>query len=628
MRLKLKNRQGNISFAMLLLLVGTLSSVAVFYLSFYDTCLTNIDCDKEQVFFFLRSETERCAKVLDVYDALHEGFYLPEKQTTVQATRKTTTYLMQSRLLPADNANSGVRHDLRVWDIYSLVQTKNSAGSVKSLKIAPLTVKGYCERRIENSAGLLSLLQFTDTSMSTNNTPIFYNGADVFYGPVHSNSDIYISQGGGGSNNGWPIFYGHVTTAQRILSGSGTLPYSDIFKAGYSEHCEPIYLNPQAFEIRAHGTTIGPSVYNPNRIMFVTVNGSVFNSMVGLVYQNDYDTVDVWSYYPPPGGNYLFQNRYARYDTLWSAGPSGICEGHSNLVYGKLWLKGNFKGLQTWCAVDTIYLNDDCKLFNTPLGACPDGTVSGSIVNYTDILGIVSEKSILVQYGYKDPYNSVRDHPNCESDRNGIWIYAVLCALGEGMGNYHQNGVFSFEYQHPHPSVPAWILPSFPSYVWNKIDLHRRKFPQSGNQPWPSNIDYPFYNPLWPEASPFLERGSIHLWGSVIQRGNGYIHRKLSEPDYPNPSGIWNIPLDCCGGPAGVPYEDPVLGVTFTPVNAAGATGTGVGYKRDYHYDNRLRFFYPPDFPLIHVYGTEEQITRSWYFKTPPRNLTLLEMRP
>ncbi|MFO7660785.1 MAG: hypothetical protein R6V77_07725 [Candidatus Cloacimonadaceae bacterium] len=623
----LGDRQGNISLAMLTVLIGVLSVLAMTFLAAADTFFTLRDCDREQVFLFLRSESERCGVVWEKYKALHEGFYLPHKSVKMSDSQKTRTYQMQSRLIPTANANSGPGHNLRVFDILSLVSVNTPSGSPGQTSMQFEPVRGYSEMTINRSSGLLSYQYFTDTDKTTNDTNNYFWGPDVLYGRVHSNSDIFIKQGGGGSNNGWPTFHGPVFTAGQIHSYSVTPPYNQVFLGGYFENVQPITFNATADQIRAHGVAVGPSSYDPNRIMYVTVLGGSYISWVGYVYNAGPDTADVWTEYPPRQGTYLFRNRWTKYDTVWTPGPTGATNGRSNIVYSKLWLKGNFQGAQTWCAVDTLYLNDNITLAGTPMGQAPDGSVPGSSVNNYDYVGIVSEKSILVQYGYKDVQDSMRYKPNCDGDPyGGIWIYAALCALGDGNGNSHRDGVFSFEYQHPHPSVPATRLENTSYYVWDKIDLHRRKYPQSHTQPWPGNVDYPWYNPLWPEGFPYLERGSVHLWGSVAQRRSGYMHRDLSDPDYPNPAQIWNIPLDLCGGPAGNAYQDPVLNITFAPVNAPNATGGGIGYKRNFRYDTRLQHKSPPDFPEIHIStGGTQFKTMSYRFKKPPRNLTVLD---
>jgi hypothetical protein len=425
---------------------------------------------------------------------------------------------------------------------------------------------------------------YTDNDQSTNATNQYYWGPDVVYGKLRVNGDLWVKQMGGGNNGGWPTFNGPVYVTGVIQSYSGTLPYAQIFRAGYLEHVPELSLGSSNI---AGTTLIGPANYDPNRIMMVSVNGDVFTSYIGNIVYNDFDTLRVYSNYPPGDGVELYANVIPHADTLWTTGPSGsLDENHVLQVNSPLWLKGNFSGTQVWYSPDNIYLINDITLTNTPVGQAPDGTIAGSTINQTDKVAIVSDKSIFIQYGYKDPVSGLRMKPNCDGDQQGIWIYASLYALGDGNGNSHEDGVFTFEYQHPHASVPALNLEGT---LYDKIDLHRRTFPQTGTFPWPGNIDYPFYNPLWPEGNPTLERGTVHIWGSIIQRRRGYMHRSMSDAEYPNPGAIWNTDLDLAGGPSGMSYIDPVLGTNLSPANAAGTTGAGVGYKKDFHFDNRIK---------------------------------------
>jgi hypothetical protein len=177
-------------------------------------------------------------------------------------------------------------------------------------------------------------------------------------------------------------------------------------------------------------------------------------------------------------------------DTVWTFGASGTANNRSNWVNNRLWIRGTFATYQTWGCADTMFLIDDILLENTPVGSDPAN-------NNTDVVGLVSEKSIVIKYGYRSPVDTLRHHDTCGPDTGygGIWIYAAMAALGDGHGNTHQDGVFTFEYQHPHPSVPDY---RYNNVLYTKIDLHRYHFPQSNAYKWatcngPRNlkIDYP-----------------------------------------------------------------------------------------------------------------------------------------
>lgn len=623
---RLRNQRGNIAIAMALAIVGVCSGVTMATLAFKEVIGARLNFDDVQELHFLRSEALRGQAVVELLDYSGDGFYLPSKYATVESSDAKTTYKLDTKIVKENVSTGGGLYFSSGYNVKTLAKANRGTSSMTMFGNNLSMVKKYGEKAIRRNS-FAGFHYFTDTDESQNGTPVYFWGPDVIYGKVHSNSDIWLKQAGGGNNNNWPTFLGPVYTAGQIQSFSGTPPYESVFRAGYWEHVGELEFNATADLIRAHGTTVGPGNEDPNRIIYVDVAGTAYSSWIGQVINSGPDTADVWTQYPPRAGTYLFRNRYTKLDTVWTRGPSGAIAGTSAIMYSKAWLKGNFTGKQTWCATDTLWLNDNCTLTGTSLGQCPDGTETGSLINRQDFLGIVSEQSVLIQYGFRDPSDSTRYKPNCDGDgtNNGggaIWIYAAICALGDGQGTTQRDGMFTFEYQHPHPSVPAVRLGTN-NYVWDKIDIHRRKFPPTtytGADRWPAGWDYPWYNPLWPEGRPLMERGTIHLWGSVAQRRRGYVHRNTVDGDYPNTNSIWNIPLDFCGGAAGVPQTDPVLGVQWAPANAVGATGSGVGYRtKDYHFDNRFSNVTPPDFPEVHVRGGLTPFAgEGWSFKKPP----------
>lgn len=614
------NQKGQIAIAMALAVFAMLSAATFFMMVASGNLLTKYDCAKLQQFNIIRSECGRAQAIAESMESIPDDIYLRERVIAVDGSATGNQYVSKTRLMKVQPVQEHALFKNKEYKIMSLVTLKNMASHISAINSIQSQVKSYGEKHIRR-ATLAGYHYLTDTDKSPNNTNVYFWGPDVVYGRVHSNTDIWIKQMGGGTNNGWPTFLGPVYTGGRIMSFSGPIPVAQVFREGVWEGVAPIEFNLTAESIRANGVNIGPTVYDANRIMFVKVNGAVYTSMIGNIINQGTTGADVYTDYPNHSGEPLYSNRYPQLDTLWTTGATGSIMNTSGMVHSKLWLSGTFQGAQTWCAEDTLYLIDDCVLAGTPMGMNPDGT-NGSIYNNNDILGIVSEKSIIVKYGYKDPITMQREKPNCGSDAQGIWIYAALCALGEGGGNPRKDGVFSFEYQHPHPSVPAVRINN---QVWDNIDLHRRKFPQTLAQPWPGNIDYPWYNPLWPEGRPTMERGTIHIRGSVAQRRRGFTHRSASDGEYPNPTSAWNIPLDHCGGVSGVSYQDPVLGITFMPVNAPGASGTGIGYKKDYRYDFRFDLNSPPHFPELYIRGRKPvYYAQEWTFKKPPRNLSQL----
>ncbi len=426
-----------------------------------------------------------------------------------------------------------------------------------------------------------SYQSFSNQEMSTNNTILNYWGPDVISGPVRANSDIWIKQAGGGANNGWPTFLGPVYTSGSIQSFTGTPPYAQVFQGGYHENVPELKPDFEGMSWQAlqSGVIIGSQVPTENRIMLVRVTGATYTSWIGQITSGPDETLGVYSTYPPAEGTHLFDNSVPQVDTLWTPGPTGNSANQVMVVNCPLWISGTFSGRQTWYSPYDIMINGNILLFNTLQGEPP-------LADSDDYVALVSEKRILVQYGYKNPADSVRYHPNCRTDMEGVYIYASLYAMKpDPSGNPRQDGHFSFEYQHPHGSVPDVNIGGA---IYDKIDLHRRRYPQTAENPWPGNIDYPWYNPLWPERTPYMERGTIRLFGSLYQQRRGFIHRNITDSEYPNPTGLWDIENDLCGSTSGTPVVDPVLGFTMQGINYPGASGSGVGYKKNYQYDSRL----------------------------------------
>jgi len=428
----------------------------------------------------------------------------------------------------------------------------------------------------ENPDRFILPQSITDQDISTNDTPVYYWGPDVITGVVRSNSDIWIKCAGGGNNGGWPTFLGPVIVSGEINSASGVIPIDDVFRGGFIEHAPKLDL---PLPDRHNFIIVGPATYNPNYIVMVEVNGSAYSGWLGTISQPRVEHAYVYDPYPAiPLGEPLYENTYTVCDTMWTPLGSGTCYDRSLFVNNKLWIKGEFSGNQVWASSDTIMIIGQITLANTPVGDSPDE-------NTSDHVSLISEKSVLIKYGYRDPEDSLRCHPFC-SPTGAVGynqIYADIYALGD---DDYRSGVFTFEYQHPHPSVPSVIAGGM---YWDNIDLHRRRYPQTSSNPWPGNVDYPWYNPLWPERKPYMERGDINLWGSVIQCKHGYLHRPAYDTEWPS-NGVWDIQNDFCGSTSAVNFPDPVLGIQMACVNYPGATGSGVGYHKNYHHNLQSSF--------------------------------------
>jgi hypothetical protein len=477
-------------------------------------------------------------------------------------------------------------------------------------------------------------MYFSDVDESSNGQNVYFYGQDVFYGPVHSNSDINIKQLGGGSNQGWPTFFGPVSTSGVIISTPPQFPEETVFRGGLFEE-QPNYDFPtEMTAVRSSGHIVGPPSYDPNYIIMVTVEDSGYKAMWGNVQTPRRVFADVWPTYPVgyPNVTPTYRNNFMVSDTLWSHLSGGSSAGHSNFVNNKLWIRGTFAGFQTWGAADTLSLIGDILIQGTPPPNDPYPS------NRTSMVGLISEQSVVIKYGFRDPADSLRKHPNCGADAEyaspaggGIWIYAAILALGDGKGNTQRDGVFTFEYQHPHGSLEArWINipgPGGGPTLFDWIDLHRNRYPQNAGAPWPPLIDHPWYNPLWPERSPYLERGTINIWGGVSQRRRGFVHRNFYDNEWPS-GGVWNIPNDFCGGTSAknaqtiTLYQNPNVTQTLVTRDWPGATGTGTGYKKNYNYDRRMYKNKPPDWPEFKKQGEKLPMKQgNWLLKRPPRAL-------
>lgn len=426
-----------------------------------------------------------------------------------------------------------------------------------------------------------------------------FTGADVIHGRLHSNTNIWIRQIGGGSNNGWPIFHDLVTTSGSILVfGGGSFHENVVFPGGLIEGYSLLELPSEAAYIRQNGMRPFGSIEDDDRIFFVTINGSTYESMVGTIIYNDPVPFVIYDTYPPygPVGDSLGVNYISVPDTLWTVGPSGTIMSASSIwVPGELWISGMVSGKQTWGSSHNIYLKDDLIYSNTTPGNPPDGGDFNEPgfpqypINRTDYLTLVSEKSILIQYGHFCPIENIRRKPNSQD----IYIYGYLFALGEDdeepnqYGIYPNAGIFSFQYQHPKGSTPSQY---YEGQFYSNIDLHRYIYPTVSLDPWPSGLDYPWYNPLWPEPGVVFDvpvipnpheapevsylRGTLNLFGGYASRRYGQVRRN-GHMYFDTYNGIWHIEEGMFGRHAGQP----------------------TGYEKNHYFDKRLRSTFFRDAP-------------------------------
>lgn len=613
---------GNIAIAMLLMVIAVMSGFTLTSMAMNDVVAFHYDFEGFQGTLFLRSEAYRGQKIAQKLGTVLIPVRTSERNIEVSNSALRRTFKIQSLL--SQGGLQFIQDEVVMGDqkqmtqVKSLIKTKSGVGQTAMMNTKFSMIRKYGVYTLESET-FAKFMYFTDTDSSPNATNVYFHGPDLVHGRVHSNTDIWIKKTTGGVNNGWPIFYGWVSTSGEIVSFSGAYSESEVFPGGLSEGYSYTIFPEEASRIRNNGTPVGPVYVDPDHIMMVNVDGAGYTSYLGEVMDPYREFADVYIPYPPPNdATYQYRNQYMIRDTTWSFNASASAVNRSMWVANKLWISGDFQSYQTWGCGDTMFLIDDITLRGTMPGTSP-------LSNRSDVVGLVSEKSIVVKYGYRDPIDSLRYHGTSGADAGfgGIWIYAAMCALADGHGNSHKDGVFTFEYQHPHPSVPAVRIGTT---VYDKIDLHRRHFPHNAAYLWGTvapQIDYPWYNPLWPERVPYLERGYISVYGSISQRRRGFVHRSYLDTEYPN-NGFWDQPIDFCGpssSPAAVQHNDPVLGIPLTNVNYPGASGSGTGYKKNYYYDDRFYRTSPIDFPEVNRKDETPFQAINWVIKKAPENL-------
>ncbi len=613
----IQNQKGSFGIALVVAIIAILSGASLSSVAFRDVRSFRLQLDSVQEFHILRSEVDRGRLVASIYHDMDNPppiTTLPDRHINVEFGNHRTRYTARTKLNTYEEfAETG-------FLIRSLITAVRGTGQLTTEENKS-PVKRYGENFIQSLQTLAIFHYFSDIDRALDDVEgnIRFFGQDVVHGRVHSNTDIWIR-----NLYGWPTFTGLVTTSGivRVYPGGGTdFPEEQIFQGGLIEEYPRVVFDPTADLIRANGLRPFGSTEHDNRIAFVTVNGSAYESYIGTIQPGPVDTLVIYDSYPPygPVGDTIGLNVIAPSDTVWLPGPSGTVSDQSVWVPYELWISGNFGGSQSWGSAGNIYLKDDITYEGTVPGQPPDGGHNGTNPeNRNDYLGLISEESIYIQYGYKHPTDNVRYKPNT----NSIYIYAALCAMGEDdgpnqYGIHNNSGIFTFQYQFPKGATPDQM---WQGELWEYIDLHRFHFPTSPFNPWPAGLDYPGYNPIWPEPGPvfgvppipnphgaptvnFL-RGDINLFGSVAQRRRGFV-RRSGNPDYDTSETLWHI-------------EEGVFGRH---------TGQASGYNKEYYFDTRFEKTGPPDFPLVKFEGYEsdelQQLgyqTLSWQFKSPPDN--------
>ena len=455
--------------------------------------------------------------------------------------------------------------------------------------------------------------EYSENDEYTETDRVKFWGPDVFWGSVHSNSDIWIQQAGGGNNNGWPTFHEMVTTNGRIMNHATgqpavmTTPMDDVFQGGYQENTGILNMG-DAIEIRANGYDLATS---ENRdICYVKIDGTTAVCRYADIITTR-DTFCVYNSFPDPAhtnfpiGDSIWTNYVDVKTTVWDDNTFTLNIINSSIfVHCQLWIEGTISGFQTWGCEDTIYVTNDLLYESVLPGNIPQ-------IGDPDLLGLVSEERIYIQYKNYDPDTGTIQSPNCD----GIYLYGSFAALGNGnielygAQNTHYEGIFSYNYQHPHGSTPGFTLtyPNGTEWDVEYPDLHKFIFPPSpfwsgdpgfllhGGNPIgftcgypyedpnyydpevsPYGTDWPWYNPVYPEAADQTtmgERGIVHLFGGIQQYRRGFMHRSGTDPNN-HQNNQWDI----------------------ENWNYDGIHGS-TGYDKDYHFDDRLYDIAPLHYP-------------------------------
>lgn len=440
----------------------------------------------------------------------------------------------------------------------------------------------------------------------------WYN--DEFVGKLHSNDDIWIQHSGGGGNNGWPLFHEMVTTDKRIRvypSGEPAVnvaPMDEIFAGGWVEESGFLSFSSQATEVIENGLFLEES--SNHDILYVTLEGTSALCRYGDRVAH-IDTFIVYNSFPDqiyayPIGDSIWTNEVGVPEIEWDNTTFNISiVNNSVFVDCQLWIEGTVSGYQTWASSDTIFITNALLYDTTIPGDMPEP-------DSPDMLGLISEERIFVQYKNYNPNIDAIQSPNCDD----VYLYGSFAAIGDGdidiYGNMntHYEGIFSFYYQHPHGSTPGFTLTSPSGSIEVEYpDLHRYIFPPSpywtgdpeflmhgadpvsnngfytsgypGQDPYiggfPTGTDWPWYNPVYPEGAcaEMGERGSIYLYGAIQQYRRGFTHRSGSDP-LVHQNNEWNMEEFLFGGTHG-----------------------STGYNSDFNYDERLETISPPDYPLV-----------------------------
>ncbi|MCF7911882.1 MAG: hypothetical protein K9M99_05105 [Candidatus Cloacimonetes bacterium] len=629
-----------LSTAVIVIMIATISTISLMGLVRFDNMKVQYVNDILQAETMLRSEQMRTNIIMQDNPG---WFPNSDHKEEVKNGDRYTTYEID---------NQPVFSNGRVRIGPTLVTVRRGRkyeSSNDDMKKSP--VRRYAESQLSGKSlaqyQYFTMYEASENDEYTGTDHVRFYGPDVLNGPVHSNDDIWIRQIGGGNNNGWPTFNALVTTHGRIMDYNtqapaiNSAPMDDIFTEGYIE--ESAYINisaGNAVEIRQNGFSLDSSM--DRDVCYARIDGNSATCKYADIV-TERDTFTVFNSFPDdqhmnfPVGDSIWTN-YIDVKTLdWDDGTFNVTLNNSSVfVYCQLWIEGDVSGKMTWGCADTIFITKDLTYQSVAMGDPPDEG------NCQDMLGLVSEERIYIQYKNYNPFEDVIQDDNTTD----IYLYGCFAAIGDGDRNVygdmntHYEGIFSFYYQHPHGSTPGFPLPMPNGSTWyiDYPDFHKFIFPPSqywtgnqgfqlhGNAPVANNgfftcgypyevptygnptvtpygTDWPWYNPVWPEGvnGGMGERGQIHMFGGVQQFRRGFVHRSgIDELNHSNNT-EWDIQHWQYDGTHG-----------------------STGYDKDYNWDDRIDYgMLPPDYPQVYEgMGSTDLFYSStgWTMKVPPRN--------
>ena len=353
----------------------------------------------------------------------------------------------------------------------------------------------------------------------------YYFGPGSHNGAIFSNDYIWITAQGGE----YPQFYGPVATARGdVIWLGGTIPDYGIFHGGllvnFPDHNGfPLPTAASIIETCGVGLAISsiPALIDSldsweEIATTIRIRGNMLR-----IYQW------LYNHFSPNGDTIFFENRYEYGQHLSLPSPqNGIAR-----VTGKLLLEGNLTGQLTILATDTVWLIDDVYYSDVAfdgvnwIGNPPEDEKGRPPQGSNNRLAIISEKNVIIAFTPENGgYNGDQSLPGCDAvegavDRQHILITAAIMAL---------DNVF-------------------------EVDFWHNSCTDGGNNPHGLPTDDPCntgMNDL---------RGSIYLWGSIIQQRHGYTRRR----------------------PIG-PYGNRMI-----------------GYDKRYHFDENFLESFPPCFPML-----------------------------